>query len=148
MSRIPWAQEFDIADVAIVGRAIDRVALRRDLVAVAAGHPRDRPDAGARQVREHDVVTDLHGVGLARQQASVAAPGVLLVFRQADAPSSEVGQVLEIEVRSIASSLPESTGLQLAPEESAPLLVGAERPVAGHCIESTAGRSNRAISPG
>lgn len=119
-------QELDVADVAVVGRAIDGVALRRDLVAVAAGHPRDRPDAVARQVQEHDDVTDLHGVGLAGQQASVAAPGVSLVLRQADAPSSKVGQVLEIEVGSIAPALAQSTGLQLAPEELAPLLVGPE----------------------
>ena len=102
--------------VAVVWRAIDRIALGRDLVAVAAGHPRDGPGAVARQVQEHDDVPDLHGVGLAGQQPSIAAPGVLLVFRQADAPSSEVGQVLEIKIRSIAPSLPQSTGQQLAPE--------------------------------
>ena len=79
-------------------------------------------------MQEHDDVADLHGVGLARQQASIAAPGVLMVRRQPDAPSSEVGQVLEIEIRSIAPSLAKPTGMQFAPEELAPLLVGPEDP--------------------
>ena len=59
----------------------------------------------------HDDVADLHRIGLARQQASIAAPGVLLVLRQADATFSKVGQMLEIEIRSIAPSLAESTDL-------------------------------------
>lgn len=56
--------------------------------------------------------------------------------------------MLEMEVRSIAPSLAQSTGLQLTPEELAPLLVGSEGPVAGHDGESMVARPNRAISPG
>ena len=64
--------------------------------------------------------------------AFVAVSRKQLVTDQIPAPSSKVGPALEIEIRSIAPSLAQSTVLQLASEELAPRLVGSERPVAGH----------------
>ena len=112
-----------VANVPVIRRSVERIALWGDLVAVAAGDPRNRLDAVAWEVEKDRDVAYLHRVGLTRQKPTVAAPGVLLVLLQATA---------QIHVAAITPTLSRPATLDLTPNERAATLVSADGPVACH----------------